>query len=333
MNRALLPEIKELVELADLLRNFLQTELESGKLRQMLGKDRSLFTESLSTKLQELDLASAFSQSGSPESGLPGLAQLAFECGRALMPLPVWENIMAGPYLHGQLKWRTATPEAPKLAGNMEVVLPVIASQIKRPIRGISSAHWLLAIEEDTATLHRIDKARVSLVNEELDLLGVYGELKGEFEPGNTEILPPGFLDTFRLLVAAELGGICSKVVEMTVDYLKIRKQFEVPIGGFQAVQHKAADMHLHTEAISSLVAFALRSHSKDLKEFALACQSALSYACDHACAITESAIQLHGGIGFTWEHDLHLYLRRAKRLETNHKLSERDLDQLVQNL
>ena len=105
-------------------------------------------------------------------------------------------------------------------------------------------------------------------------------------------------------------------MVEATVEFVKTRKQFGVAIGGFQAVQHKLANMHLKTEAMRAMAHFASWSAEESKDQLTLASASALAFACEHAGTIVEDAIQLHGGIGFTWEFDLHLFLRRAKMLE-----------------
>ncbi|MBN8550873.1 MAG: acyl-CoA dehydrogenase, partial [Deltaproteobacteria bacterium] len=117
-------------------------------------------------------------------------------------------------------------------------------------------------------------------------------------------------------IVAEELGGMCARVVDLTLEYVKTRKQFGVAIGSFQAVQHKLSDMHLQSEALRSLAAFATWAAQESKEQSELSSRAALAFACEHAPQIIETAIQMHGGIGFTWEYELHLYLRRAKMLE-----------------
>ena len=133
------------------------------------------------------------------------------------------------------------------------------------------------------------------------------------------------------VLRAAELTGICEAVVGRTVDYVKTRKQFDQPIGAFQAVQHKLADLHLDAESASALVSFAgwAADFSKD--QFSLASTSALAHALEAAPRVVETAIQLHGGIGFTWEFDLHLYLRRVRSYSALYPLDQADFDKLLQ--
>lgn len=324
----LLPEIAELGELSEFLGAFMNTELESTKLRGFMEK-RAASEKSLWTKLKELDLATAFAQGGSPESSLPGLAQLAYECGHGPMPLPLWETLFAGPYLFGQLKVTDPKLPVAEIASGTKTAIPVPATAAKHPIRGLDQADFAVLINAASVDIFG---AAASKASEDLDLVGTYGTFDAQkAKKLGTTSVPETYSTSFKLLVAAELSGIAAKAVKMTVDYLKMRKQFDVPVGGFQAVQHKAADMLLHAEAMAALVSFALRSFSKDNKEFTVAAESALSYACDYTGLVLESAIQLHGGIGFTWEHDLHLYLRRAKQLEFSFGPSDGDLSKLVQ--
>ncbi len=118
-----------------------------------------------------------------------------------------------------------------------------------------------------------------------------------------------------RAIAAAELGGTARKALDLTVDYVKTREQFDVPIGGFQAVQHAAADMMVKVEALSALADFACWSFDASADQAKLSALSAALYGAEAAPKVIEKAIQLHGGIGFTWEHDLHLLLRRARTL------------------
>jgi alkylation response protein AidB-like acyl-CoA dehydrogenase len=114
-------------------------------------------------------------------------------------------------------------------------------------------------------------------------------------------------------LRASELSGICSKVVQMTSDYAKTRKQFGVPVGGFQAVQHQLSDMYLTSEALASMSRFACWALGASPAQSSFASLAAIKFGVENACKVVEKAIQLHGGIGFTWEFDLHFYLRRAQ--------------------
>jgi alkylation response protein AidB-like acyl-CoA dehydrogenase len=135
----------------------------------------------------------------------------------------------------------------------------------------------------------------------------------GSFLTGKVEA--PLILAMSRLGVAAELSGICSRVVEMTAEYSKTRKQFGKPLASFQAVQHKLSDMLMWSEQISSLGRFAAWAVDNDRAQFIPSATAVFGYAAEFAPKLVETSIQLHGGIGFTWEYPLHLYLRRTKSL------------------
>jgi alkylation response protein AidB-like acyl-CoA dehydrogenase len=120
-------------------------------------------------------------------------------------------------------------------------------------------------------------------------------------------------LDAARLALAAELAGIAEAALALTVEYLGVREQFGRPLATFQALQHRCADMKVEVENTKSLVyyaAWALDCGSDDARQ---AVAMAKAYASEACPMVVADAVQLHGGIGFTWEHDLHMYFKRAK--------------------
>ncbi|TMC48198.1 MAG: acyl-CoA dehydrogenase [Chloroflexi bacterium] len=120
-------------------------------------------------------------------------------------------------------------------------------------------------------------------------------------------------LDRALVAVSAELCGTAQRAMEMSVDYAKTRQQFGRPIGAYQAVSHKLADMLVQVESAKSLTYYAAWAVDNDVPEAPLAASMAKAYASDAARWVTGAAIQVHGGIGFTWEHDAHLFFKRAK--------------------
>ena len=120
-------------------------------------------------------------------------------------------------------------------------------------------------------------------------------------------------LDLARVALAGEQAGAGRRVLELTVDYAKSRIQFGRPIGGFQAVKHMAADLLLESESAISVARHAARALAEGAAD-ARAQVALASFACaDAFSTITATAIQMHGGIAFTWAHPAHLYLRRAR--------------------
>src|SRR5438874_9995881 len=102
----------------------------------------------------------------------------------------------------------------------------------------------------------------------------------------------------------------------MAVDYTKSRTQFGRPIGSFQAVKHRAADMLVDVESLRSAVYYAAWSAEREQPDASLATSIAKAFAADAYRRVAQGGIQIHGGIGFTWEHDMHLYFKRAKANE-----------------
>jgi alkylation response protein AidB-like acyl-CoA dehydrogenase len=115
------------------------------------------------------------------------------------------------------------------------------------------------------------------------------------------------------IAVAAESVGVCQRALEMTVAYVKERKQFDTPVGAFQAVSHRCAEMLLHTEQARSVLYHAAWACDAEPQLLAQAASLAKALAGEAAIAVTASAIQAHGGIGFTWEADVHWLYKRAQ--------------------
>jgi alkylation response protein AidB-like acyl-CoA dehydrogenase len=130
-------------------------------------------------------------------------------------------------------------------------------------------------------------------------------------EPLGPDALADGLARSY-VCVAAELVGTARTLLQMACDYAKVRVQFDRPIGSFQAVQHKLADMALaHERAVSAVYYAAMCVDAGDADRHRAA-HVAKAAASEAAYRIAKDAIQIHGGIGFTWEHDLHLFMRRA---------------------
>jgi alkylation response protein AidB-like acyl-CoA dehydrogenase len=117
----------------------------------------------------------------------------------------------------------------------------------------------------------------------------------------------------FTTAVAAEVVGVCQRALEMTLDYVKERRQFGVPVGSFQAVSHRCAEMLLHTESARSTAYYAAWAADADPDRLGEAAALAGAAAATAGREVTASAIQAHGGIGFTWEADVHWLYKRAE--------------------
>jgi alkylation response protein AidB-like acyl-CoA dehydrogenase len=130
--------------------------------------------------------------------------------------------------------------------------------------------------------------------------------------PDEGSAITGGLLSATALL-AAESAGAARRAMELTVEYAQLRYQFGRPIGSFQAIKHKCADMLAQVELMSALSQNALRQLDLHGSEAAALVHAAKVYASEAFFDVASEAVQIHGGIGFTWEHDAHLFFRRAK--------------------
>jgi alkylation response protein AidB-like acyl-CoA dehydrogenase len=118
---------------------------------------------------------------------------------------------------------------------------------------------------------------------------------------------------------AAEMLGAARRCLDMAVGYVKVREQFGQPIGSFQAIRHKCSEMLLETENSHSAVYYAAWALDAGAEDAETAASIAKAYVGDASRKVCGEAIQVHGGIGFTWEYDLHMYFKRAKGLEAQY--------------
>jgi alkylation response protein AidB-like acyl-CoA dehydrogenase len=120
-------------------------------------------------------------------------------------------------------------------------------------------------------------------------------------------------IDRAKVALAAGMVGAADRTLAMTVEYVGMRKQFDRAIATFQAVQHRCADMKVAVEHARSLVYYAAWALDTGASDARLAAAMAKAFASDACPRVAADAVQLHGGIGFTWEHDLHIYFKRLK--------------------
>lgn len=139
----------------------------------------------------------------------------------------------------------------------------------------------------------------------------------GRLAPGPRRPLP-GPPDRSRALaaLAVEAVGVAGKALDLAVEHAKTREQFGRPIGAFQAVAHQLADVYVQTELARSLAYWAAWCVAVGDEQAPLAACAAKAYAAGAGVAACERSIQVHGGLGFTWEHPLHRYYRRALWIE-----------------
>jgi hypothetical protein len=174
------------------------------------------------------------------------------------------------------------------------------------------SADFIVAVEGGTASILDGSSAEIETVDtidstrrfSRVRVQGGGDELPGDAGPT---------IGPIAVAIAAELVGVSQRAMEMAVEYAKDRQQFGRPIGAYQAVSHRCAQMLLEVESARSAVLYAGWAADHEPETLPLASAMAKAYASDTGWRVTASSLQVHGGIGFTWEHDLHFFLKRAK--------------------
>lgn len=282
------------------------------------------------------------------EAGVAELAIVAHELGRGVVPEALVDALVVGPYfVHHVLDALQVAKLREHLGGDF--VDGMAAGSIRASVAFGGGEGLSELVARGAGDQRRVDGLCrfVGAPSESKALLvGIAGEfavcdlrtghgqqvvvtpvhlIDGTMKVGNLQLrdVPASMLKKseslehiLRVLRAAEMSGAVARAVEMTIEQVKTRKQFGVPVGGFQAVQHKLADMYANAEALRALTLFAAWAADNAPDQLPLAALAANRFACDVSGDIIEGAIQLHGGIGFTWEYDLHLFLRRVKALE-----------------
>jgi alkylation response protein AidB-like acyl-CoA dehydrogenase len=174
-----------------------------------------------------------------------------------------------------------------------------------------------IAVVADEGGVRAIDLATAGRPNAEpaMDLtrpLGWLRDATGGFVLGGREAAVC-LLDRGASFVSAELLGSAGRVLDLSVGYAKERVQFGRPIGSFQAVKHRCADMLVDVEGMRSTAYHAAWCIGAGDADASVAASTAKVWCSDASRRVMASGLQVHGGIGFTWEHDLHLYLKRSQ--------------------
>jgi alkylation response protein AidB-like acyl-CoA dehydrogenase len=168
-----------------------------------------------------------------------------------------------------------------------------------------AGAAVVVVIDGDTAQLIEAPETGVFV---SIDPTRRFATVAGEGQP-----LGPGAAERICVAVAAEVVGVCQRALDMTLAYVKDRKQFDVPVGSFQAVAHRCAEMLLHTESARSTAYYAAWAADAEERLLPEAAALASAAAATSGPSVTASAIQMHGGIGFTWEADVHWLFKRSQ--------------------
>jgi alkylation response protein AidB-like acyl-CoA dehydrogenase len=258
-------------------------------------------------------------RSGGQGLGCVELAILCEELGRTLAPVPFLPTVAAALLIDRAGSERQREALLPGLAAGEHVAAVGIARDGRAELAiGGAEADVLVLIDADadpaspTGRVLRAGDADiepVAAIDPTRSAAAVsFAADAGEALEGDVR----GGLDRALVALAAELVGVCERALQMTVAYVKERKQFGVPVGSYQGVSHRCAQMLLDTErarAASGYAAWAADAEQTQLPAAAAMAKASASEAAVEVCA---GAIQCHGGIGFTWEADVHWLYKRA---------------------
>jgi alkylation response protein AidB-like acyl-CoA dehydrogenase len=233
------------------------------------------------------------------------------ELGYACAPTPLIANATAGLIIseagsdEQKAAWLPgiASGEARGAAALTPEEEPIVGAAEGASVLVLNDGEGARIVEPSAATLERLDL---------IDTTRAYFRVSAEGgDPLPGDVVPP--VDKCVVALSAELVGVAQRALDMAVEYAKEREQFDRPIGAYQAVSHRLADMLWAVEEARSLTYYAGWVADAEPESLPLAASMAKARASDAAGSVTHDAIQTFGGIGFTWEHDAHFLLKRAK--------------------
>ena len=308
MNFGLNDEQREIQSTA---REFLSDRFKSDKVRE-LAESRA-YDDAIWSEISELGWPgiAVAEEDGGQGLGLIELVLIAEQTGYALAPAPLMSTWNAALFLaEGSDEQRERW-----LPGVAAGETPAAAAFDGRTERSVvpdaeGAAVLLLSAGEDSARV--VDPSEATI--EPLDLIDTTRRYFKVSADGGKEI-PGDAADAANracVALAAELTGVAARAMDMAVDYAKEREQFGRAIGAYQAVSHRCAQMLYDVEESRSLTYYAAWTAGAEPESLPLASSMAKARASDAARSVTAAALQVFGGIGFTWEHDLHFLLKRA---------------------
>jgi len=272
------------------------------------------YDESLFTELRELGWTGIAidEQYGGAGLGVVELMILCEELGYALAASPFLANALGGLMIEHAGSDEQRAKWLPGIAsGEATATVAFASGGSSEVVPDADGAAVIVLIEGDVATLIARADAEVEPVST-IDPTRRYARVSasgGEELPGDVA----GALARAEVALSAEMVGIAQRTQEMAIEYAKERKQFDTPIGAFQAISHRCAQMLFDTEGARSATYFGGWAADADESQLALAASIAKAAASEAALSVTASSIQVHGGIGFTWEADVHWFFKRAQ--------------------
>jgi alkylation response protein AidB-like acyl-CoA dehydrogenase len=299
--------------------DFLAARLKPEKLRQLA--EAGSYDDALWQEMSELGWPGIFigEEHGGQGLGVVELVILMEELGYALAPSPFLSNAAAGLMIQHSGSDEQRDRWLPGIAsGEQRGTVAYVENGVASLVPDADSAELIVLFDSDSDTASVVAAGDVQV--EPLDTIdstrrfsrvtpsnGAGEELSGGRGPADDAIAP------IAVAVAGELVGVSQRAMEMAIEYAKDRQQFGRPIGAYQAVSHRCAQMLLETEGARSATLYAAWTADHEPESLQLTASMAKAYASDCGWRVTASSMQVHGGIGFTWEHDLHFFLKRAK--------------------
>ncbi|MEX2195540.1 MAG: acyl-CoA dehydrogenase family protein [Thermoleophilaceae bacterium] len=294
-------------------KEFLAARYKPERLRELA--EAGEYDDAVWAEMAELGWAGIFidEQHGGQGLGIVELVILMEELGYALAPSPFFANAAAGLVLQGAGTDEQKQRWLPGIAsGEGTGTVGVLRDGGAPLVPDADTAAVLVLLDENgggtvvTGADAEIEpRATIDSTRRFSSVRATGGEPLGS----DTE----GARAAICTALAAELTGVAQRAMEMAVEYAKDRKQFDRPIGAYQAVSHRCAQMLLEVEGARSTTYYAGWAADNEPESLPLAASMAKAYASDAGWRVTASSLQVHGGIGFTWEHDLHFFLKRAK--------------------
>ncbi len=299
-------------EIKSTARDFLASRFKPEKVRE-LAESESPYDEGIWAQMCELGWPGiAISEEhGGLGLGIVELVILLEELGYVCAPAPLISNAVAGLAIEiagsdeQKQRWLPgiASGEARGAAELTADPEPIVGAALGTAVIVLADGGGGRLVETEGATLERLDLIDATRAYFKVSAVG------GERLPGDVFEA----LNKAAVALAAELVGVSQRALDMAVDYAKEREQFGRPIGAYQAVSHRLADMLWDVEEARSLTYYAAWAADAEPESLPLAASMAKARASDAATAVTHNAIQTLGGIGFTWEHDIHFLLKRAR--------------------
>jgi alkylation response protein AidB-like acyl-CoA dehydrogenase len=251
-------------------------------------------------------------QYGGQGLGIVELIILMEELGYTLAPVPFLSNAAAGLMIQAAGSDEQKQRWLPGIAsGEARGAAALVRGDEAKLVADGDSAEVIVLCADGGVSVVERSAADVEPVAT-MDSTRRYARVRaggGEPLPGE---VGPG-IGAGLLALSAELTGVAQRAMEMAVEYARDRKQFGRPIGAYQAVSHRCAQMLLETEGARSATYYGAWTADAQPEELELAASMAKAYSSDAGWRVCSSSLQVHGGIGFTWEHDLHFFLKRAK--------------------